>query len=242
MKLMQLNAYQGRLSRPLIKLIDTTDADIVCLQEAVAIDGESGFFATLAQLQAAGNYAYLYWSPTYGFKHMRRSATYGNAILSRQPFRTAVTQFTHLQYHPDFDISFDDTNVRNLQHVTVNTGKDPLHIINHHGYRSSLGKQGSKQTTYQIDRLVDYVEPLLAPLIIAGDFNLSPSSDSLKRINARYRNLSLIYGLETTRTVLAERAEVCDYVFTSDHVHVVSFSASAEVVSDHRPLLLEFDI
>jgi endonuclease/exonuclease/phosphatase family metal-dependent hydrolase len=241
-KLLQVNTYQGRLSRPLLQLIQTVHADVVCLQEIVDLEGDSGFFATLRDIQAAGSFKHVYSSPTYSFRHMRRIATYGNAILSRRPFIKTYTNFVNLGYTEDFDIDVDDTNIRNFQHVIIEVDQQSLHVVNHHGCRSPQGKLGSKQTMYLMDQLVDYLEGLDGPLLVAGDFNLAPDSESLNRINLLYRNLPKIYQLETTRTSLAKRVEVCDYVFASADIHVLRFYVSEAIVSDHHALILEFTV
>jgi len=77
---------------------------------------------------------------------------------------------------------------------------------------------------------------------LAGDFNLSPHSESLKIINGRLTNLPLKYRLKTTRTLLTHKTEVCDYLFVSKDITVNDFYASKKLVSDHLALILDFDI
>jgi endonuclease/exonuclease/phosphatase (EEP) superfamily protein YafD len=55
-------------------------------------------------------------------------------------------------------------------------------------------------------------------------------------------NLPAQFGLQTTRTELTTKTEVCDYIFVNDSVTVNSFGAIDKLASDHKALILEFDI
>ena len=60
--------------------------------------------------------------------------------------------------------------------------------------------------------------------------------------SAGLRNLVAEFGVTSTRTSLYTRPEpFADYVFVSDGIHVRDFRVLTDEVSDHAPLLLEFD-
>jgi endonuclease/exonuclease/phosphatase family metal-dependent hydrolase len=242
LKLLQLNAWSARLDKQVINLIKSVDADIVCLQEIVELKGDSVLFATIDDLQKSGSYNGVFMSPVFSFQIMRRMANFGNAILCKKPFLTTKTIFTNLDFKENFDYDSDDYNIRNLQHATIEINGKKLNILNHHGHHVHQHKNGDAETMRQMKQIVNYIAGLEGPVILSGDFNLAPHSESLEHLNSKLANLPLKYGLKTTRTPLTHKSEVCDYIFVNDTVKVSGFIASDEVVSDHKALILEFDL
>ena len=132
--------------------------------------------------------------------------------------------------------------MRNFVHAVVDLNGQKLNLLTHHGYWIQEHKNGNPETLRQMKQLGEYIDDLDGPVILTGDFNLAPDSESIGLINQRLTNLSTKYKLTTTRTNLTHKKEVCDYIFVSDDVKVKSFKASDEVVSDHKALILEFDV
>jgi endonuclease/exonuclease/phosphatase (EEP) superfamily protein YafD len=133
-------------------------------------------------------------------------------------------------------------NIKNFQHVQVET-RSNFHLINHHGYHVEGSKEGNAETLKQMQAIKKYISGLKGPVIMSGDFNLSPNSESIKVFDDVLVNLSREQSIVTTRNELSSRpVEVCDYIFVSTDVKVTSFSVSESIVSDHRALILEFEI
>ena len=242
MRLVQLNAWGGRLEHQVADLLTEEAATFVCLQEIISTKGDGAFAVPLEKLQADGGYAQAYMSPVFSFNLMNKKASFGNAILSEYPFLVQKTIFTNLEYIEDFDFDSDDYNIRNLQHVQVSIGNTKLHILNHHGHHVRQHKNGNEQTLRQVEQIAEYIKLLDGPIILSGDFNLSPHSTSLEVLNAILRNLPVEYNLQTTRTQLTAKKEVCDYIFVSDTIKVKAFRASDKLASDHQALILEFEV
>ena len=241
MKLLQANIWGGRLEKQVLELLKAEQADIVCLQEAISLPGDGGLFVTIEQLQERCSYAYVYTSPVFSFGFMGKEAHFGNTILSKLPLLETDTTFTRLQHKANFSFDDDDYNVRNLQHASVVIGDRTLHILNHHGHHIPSHKDGDRETERQCSIIAEKISKLDGPIILAGDFNLAPHSKSLEKINQILTNLSIEAGLETTRTQLTHKKEVCDYIFVNDDVQVQSFRALDDIASDHKALILEFD-
>jgi endonuclease/exonuclease/phosphatase family metal-dependent hydrolase len=55
-------------------------------------------------------------------------------------------------------------------------------------------------------------------------------------------NLSAKYRIKSTFNQFNSNDVVCDYIFVNDFVKVRNFKVSNELVSDHKALILEFDI
>jgi len=243
MKLIQLNIWSGRLERQVAGFFEAQQPDIACLQEAVSIKGNGAIFVGFEALQKSWHKpTYGFHTPMFSFKFMNRTARFGNGIISTLPFTEQQALYTNLEPKENFDFDTDDYNVRNLQHVQLDVDGKKLHILNHHGHHIPEHKNGDESTIRQMRQIREYLNQLDGPVILTGDFNLSPTSRSLELINEKLDNLSVKYRLETTRNQLTYKKEVCDYIFVSERVKVSSFEASDEVVSDHKALILEFDI
>jgi endonuclease/exonuclease/phosphatase family metal-dependent hydrolase len=242
MKLLQLNEWGGRLENQVLNLLRKESADFVCLQEAVDAPGDAALSIPTHKLKTGAEYPHEFSSPVFSFHLMNKKATFGNTILSRLPFADTQTIFTNLAYKEDFDFDSDDYNIRNLQHALFEISGKQLHILNHHGHHVHQHKNGDAETLRQMNQIAEYIKTLDGPVILSGDFNLAPLSESIEVINKLLRNLSLENKLETTRTFLTGKKEVCDYIFVSDEVKVKSFAALEDLASDHKALVLEFDI
>lgn len=73
-----------------------------------------------------------------------------------------------------------------------------------------------------------------------------PISKSIAIMNQNFHNLIEEYKIESTRPEfengLNKGHHVCDYIFVSDEIKVKSFEVLNTDVSDHLPLVLDFDI
>ncbi len=239
---MQLNVWGGRLEKQIQNLITQEKPDIICLQEAVSIKGGSngGWFLTVDEIEQLYDMNLVY-SPVISFSFMRRKAEFGNAIFTKDKILDKNTFFTRLEYKKDFDIESDDYNIRNLLHViTVDNNGKQINILTHHGHHVPNHKKGNEETLRQCKQISEYVKGLQGEIILTGDFNLEPDSESIEQINKILRNLPLEARLTTTRTLLTHKTEVCDYIFVNDEVEVKGFKALEDIVSDHKALVLEF--
>jgi endonuclease/exonuclease/phosphatase (EEP) superfamily protein YafD len=172
---------------------------------------------------------------------MQRTAEFGNCILSKLPFSAKETIFTKGEFVHDFDFKKHDYNIRTLQHVAIQTQDGPIHILNHHGHHIPNHKNGDEETLRQCGQIADYIEKLSNKVLLTGDFNLSPNSESLEKINKVLTNLCIVNNVETTRTIFTHKNEVCDYIFVSNDVVVNKFDVLDDLASDHRALIAEFN-
>ena len=242
MKLLQANIWGGRLQNQLAEIVSAQNVDFLCLQEAVSTKGDALIFATIEDIGKEAGFDYVFFSPVFDFNLMQKKAGFGNAILSKYPIKDKKTVFTRLEHRDDFDFDLHDYNIRNFQHAVVEVEGKQLHLLNHHGHHVPEHKNGDEETMRQCKIIADYAESLDGPVLLTGDFNLSPNSESLEQINKVLDNLSALFKLETTRTPLTHKTEVCDYIFASKDIRVKSFEALDEIFSDHKGLVLEFEI
>lgn len=244
MKLIQLNVWTGRLVSCLAQFLKQEQPDILCLQELIDLpSGDNINYLSRKEIQEITGLEYAFLSPVISYNYFNRRATFGNGIISRFPIVESETIFTRGSFQENFDYFGQDYNMRNLQHAVVQTPNGiQLHLLNHHGHHIPNHKNGNAETMRQTKEIADYASALKGPVILTGDYNLSPKSDSIKQINAVLRNLIGETKVKTTRTIMTHKTEVCDYIFVNQAIKVNKFEVSKTIVSDHRALILEFDL
>jgi len=243
MKLLQLNAWGGRLEPQIGDLLEVEKPDIVCLQEAISFEGGgTGLFITIENIQKKYNLPYAAFGAAFSFSYMKGTARFGNCVLSRFPISKTEVIFTHMDHKEDFMWDEDSANRRNFVHAVVAVDGKPCNIITHHGFHVPEHKNGNDETLKQTKMIADYCRELTGPVILTGDFNLVPHSKSMEQLNIIFRNLALEYKLKTTRTHLTYKTEVCDYIYVNDEVNVKNFQTLEKIVSDHQALTMEFSL
>jgi endonuclease/exonuclease/phosphatase family metal-dependent hydrolase len=244
MKIIQANIWYGKFGQEIVDFLSSEAPDFVCMQEVNDLKGKAAgnFFATLDEIKDKASFAHAFMSPMYSYRYMEREMPYGNAILSRLPFTHTDTIFTRGAFMAGFDAMKNDSNIRNLQHATIDINGTALHILNHHGHHIHGSKAGDEETVRQMRIIAELVGSLDGPVILCGDFNLAPDSESIGIINGKLANLSIANGLKRTYTRFSQVQEVCDYIFVNDQVKVRRFEMPETIISDHKPLILEFDL
>lgn len=246
MKILQTNIWQGRLVKSFIDLIKETNPDIITLQEVCSCKDVDFDVFNLSSLEDITrefpNYNEIL-APTCSFPAMKYEVLFGNAILSRLPIMDNKIIFTNLEFKKNFDAKSDDYNIRNFIHAEIEINKTKVNAITHHGYHIPKTKEGNEETLRQMIMLRDYIKQLSGPIILTGDFNLSPKCESLEVLNKELNNLCILNNVQTTRNEFSTNIpQVCDYIFVNDLVKVNNFEVEKKLVSDHQALLLNFEI
>ncbi len=243
MKIMSLNVWQGRLERVLLKHLETLNLDFACMQEAIDYDGFSlGLVSSYQKIGDSLRLDQQFFSPLLATKLGNKQMTFGNATYSRLPFSQTSTVFTRGEHTDDFDFDTDDYNIRAFQHALIEVGDKKLNILNHHGHHIDSHKLGDEETARQVTQIAGYIKQLDGAVILCGDFNLAPESESIKLLDSFLHNLPVERSLETTRSRLTYKNEVCDYIFVNDEIHVNDFSMDETIISDHNALILDFEV
>ena len=122
--------------------------------------------------------------------------------------------------------------------VLLDLDGELLQIINIHGIWNE-NKLGDLRTINQINSLLLKVRDDI-PSIVVGDFNLLPNSLSISIVNRRMKNLIEEYNIKNTR--YGTENMICDYVFVNNKIKVNDFRVVDSDISDHLPIILDFDI
>jgi endonuclease/exonuclease/phosphatase family metal-dependent hydrolase len=243
MKLLSLNVWQGRLERVLLKHLEALEVDFACMQEAVDISGQSlGLVTSYQKVGKSLKLDQQFFSQLISTKFGNKDMVFGNVTYSSVPFAQTSEVFTRGHHSRDHDFDAEDYNIRAFQHTVIVINGKKLNLINHHGHHIDEHKLGDSETERQVSQIIDYIQGLDGAVILCGDFNLSPESQSIKLIEASLENMSTKYSLNTTRSNLTYKKEVCDYIFVNDQIKVNNFAMDTTIISDHNALIIDFDL
>ena len=119
-----------------------------------------------------------------------------------------------------------------------------LRILNYHGIwtKEKIGTTETLKACKKINKLATEVN---YPTIITGDFNLFPDTESMKVFQDHFISLVDKYNIQTTRPGSNElnhlQRNVVDFILVTPDIKVNSFRVLASDVSDHLPLILDFE-
>ena len=131
---------------------------------------------------------------------------------------------------------------RILQWAKCGVDNDIFTIVNVHGLWNGMGKTDTAERLAQSEKIRQFMDKVDTRKILCGDFNLKPDTHSLKMIAQGMKNLVEEFQVTSTRTSLYPKIErFADYVFISPDIKVNQFAVLKDEVSDHAPLLLDFE-
>lgn len=247
-------------NKEVVEYLSEQDADILCLQEvARALDKnakEKFRSKELIDEKLGQRYPYRFYAPFWAIDHFKKSDIYteqcgglidlGNYILSKYPITKGEAFFPQAPY--TYITSWEnwpEVEYKNFISAQIQIGEKSVQIVNYHGLwtRDKLGNEHTKKGCQMILEETNNNE---TPIIIVGDFNLFQTTESMKILTDAYTDLVHEYGYKTTRPKTNELAEmknnVVDYALVNDRVKVTDFLVDDNDVSDHLPLILDFEI
>ena len=259
MKLFNLNiALKIDNDKEVVDLILKDKYDIVTLQESVRKLDEDVYhiFDTCGYICRTTKYKNNFFGPLWLGRQRRGDgslaidfggyAEQGNQFLTNLP----IVEAKNIFFYQDYAIYEDATNFRRDDHpraftdVIVKVGEKELQIINIHG-AWSVDKKGNARTKLQTKAILKRVRHDI-PSIVVGDVNLLPDTKEIKKMSKKMTNLIDKYNIQSTRPDFDDGLDVgnlvCDYIFVNDKVKVNDFIVMDTNVSDHLPLILDFDI
>jgi endonuclease/exonuclease/phosphatase family metal-dependent hydrolase len=243
MRLISLNIWGGHVKAPLLDFIETQQAiDFFCLQEVYhqAKDKTSeddrevslNIFAEISAKLPEHN----------GFFKPVVDDAYGLAAFIHKRFQVRQEGVVIIHHNPDY-AGRGAAHSRILQWLECSLDNQPFVVVNVHGLWNGMGKTDTPSRIRQSQKVKQFVDSLAMPVVLCGDFNLRPDTESLRIVEEGMNNLIHAYEIISTRTHLYPKPEkFADYIFTSPEVGIKHFAVLEDVVSDHAPLLLDFEL
>ncbi len=264
MKLISLNiGIKIDNSKEIGNFIKSQNPDIVAFQEIIRYFDESVFdmYKSKKHIEEiiGKKLPYSFFGPQWIADAMRKNGKMhrdfngfveqGNEIITKFPILNATNEFFHKHYSLELEWTnfYTEDHPRCVQVVGLEVNGKKLQILNLHGLYSR-DKKDSERTLNQCKYILKAAKRKDIPTIIVGDFNLLPDTESIKIIDKEFRNLvtehniestvpGYDYGTESKRGRLIE-----DYIFVNDKIKVNNFEVIDTNISDHLPLVLDFDI
>lgn len=221
MNLTFLNTWHGGLGVELRQYFESQlgTTKVFCLQET-ALPGRQAYEDVFAD-----------YSPFYAEK-ISHLCHYGNTIYVHKSLKVIES-----------GVLLQDIEHGGLaNYVKVSDGDDQYYICNVHGVPRPGHKLDTPERLEQSRELVKFFK-FKENVIIGGDFNLLPETDSVTILEkAGFRNLIKEYDIKTTRNEISygmypdNIQYYADYTFISPDVRLKNFTVPDIVVSDHQPL------
>lgn len=259
MKLLNLNiGIKLDNTKEVLDFIKSENADICTFQEAMNAVDDSCFdiFKSKNDIVKLEQYKYNSFAPLFIAEGITKNnvvvrdfggkAEQGSLILSKFKIKEHYNQF----YYNSYKYEYDATNFRekdwcrSIQNAILEIDGKEIQIINIHGIWNK-DKLGDERTIKQSEFILSKIRKDI-PVIVVGDFNLLPNTQSIKILNSELINTIEKYNIKSTRPEFDDGLDtgniVCDYIFVNDKVKINDFKVINIDISDHLPLLLDFDI
>jgi endonuclease/exonuclease/phosphatase family metal-dependent hydrolase len=242
MKLICLNTWGGIVKNELRDFLvrQEVDTDIFCFQEVF----DNAHIDTLGDIDVNLYTTLTELLPNHtGYYAPSQDNDEGLAIFVKPSIKLdAVGDDFVYRFHNAMEDEDRKTLGRNIQYVQFTQSDQGYTVINFHGLWNGAGKTDTPDRLSQSQRIKEFIEDKAkSKVILVGDFNLEPDTESIAILEKGMRNLIKEKGITSTRSQYHKWPnKFADYVIVSNDLNVVRFELLQETVSDHLPLLLEF--
>ena len=241
----QMGQYEKAYQNRVIRYLQRQDADIICLQEVDVYKNDK--YLTLPELRKAlEKYPYTYFD----FKIYNKRHQYGLAVFSKYPLSNKKT----IRYSSRGNIS---------DYCDVAVGKDTFRLFNNHlesnglvvkDLPDSIESSALKESVQRISDKLESARKIRQvqakairaeikkspyPVIVAGDFNVTPLSYTYLTIRGgelRDCFLATSWGKWGATVVKRHLGVRIDYLLCSCELHPVETHIDRINCSDHYPM------
>lgn len=134
--------------------------------------------------------------------------------------------------------------VRRLQLTEIRVPDGALLVGNYHGIARPGSKLDNDERLEQSRGIRRALDAHDGPVVLIGDFNLLPETESVRMLEVGLRNLVIERAIRSTRSRLnayygtPQEQPHADYAFVSPELPIADFEVPDVSISDHLPLLL----
>lgn len=241
MKLISLNTWAGVVIEPLLDFFEKhKDVDVFCLQEIYSkAEGKTERHPELdMKLDLFERIEERLKDTHIGYFRPAHKDYYGQAIFVKNDIE--IKEEGDIFIFENKEPEGRGRHSRNLQYIRTTVNGRPTVIANLHGLWNGMGKTDTEDRLEQGRRIRDFVNGCSEQVIVVGDFNLNPDTQSLALAEEGLRNLVKEYGITSTRTSFYEKeGKMADYALVSPEMNVTDFKVLPDEVSDHAALYIE---
>lgn len=225
-----LDYKRNKINIPLfVETVKQYGADICGLNE---VRGKGHLFGYTDQTNALGDELSFNRYFAEAIK-VNGTGPYGNAVVSRYPLKSAETVKIPDPDDKNADGGFETRCV--LKSVVDVEGKEVCVLVCHMGLENS-------ERVNAVASLCKIIDEITIPLILMGDFNTTPDNEVLKPLYQRLNDTDSLaddMGAFTYPSYNPEKK--IDYIFYRD-LTCKNVTTVSEIVSDHFPIIAEFNL
>lgn len=255
MKLVSLNIWGGRLFKPLVLFVkeQSKSTDIFCFQEVLDTSSDTKITHEqradiLKELQKALPDFRSYFAPaTSGFD-------FENSVdfPLEQGLAIFVHKFIQVKEHGDIFVYksrnqhtkaaiWKDSFPKSLQYINFEINEKEFWVGNLHGIWAKEDTDTEARLN-QSEKIIEFFNSRSGEKILCGDFNLSPNTKSLEILESNMKNLIKDFKITDTRGKMYKKPnKFADYILVTPGVQVTGFEVPQVSISDHLPMILEFN-
>lgn len=262
MKIISLNTWGGTMGQPLFDFLSlhAKDTDVFCFQEVfnseksapeISSNARMHFLEELSAALPDFEYYYDVKSSGYDFENqVPWKVDFGHALFVRRSYKVVAQGWEVYMDTKGYLNSTPQEGLGGVQSVSLEKEEKLLHIVHVHGVSKPGEKLDTPERVHQSKSILKHAASLPeGDVIICGDFNLMPDTESIHTIEkAGFRNLITDYNITNTRNEVSwakfpglEQQHFADYTFVSPDVVVKSFEVPYNEISDHLPMILEIE-
>lgn len=259
LRIVSLNLWGGLALDPLLRFVreQAQHADVFCFQEAIAapelLTLACGFHVTLyrdlaealPEFEGAFDPVVTWVEPSEDGRQI--AVPFGLATFARRTLPISARRAARVIDHQDTLDAVPGLHdiVRWLQLTELRIPSGTLLVANFHGIARPGTKLDSDERLEQSRAIRRVLDAHDGPVVLVGDFNLLPETESVRLLERDLRNLVIERGIPTTRSRLnpyfgtPQEQPHADYAFVSPALQVAELSVPDVQISDHLPLILD---
>ncbi len=252
-KFVSLNLwFGGILLDDVIAFLEKEDADVVVLQEVFQTNDKKlpAHYRTLESLNSRLNYPYQDFAPAVLDAYPWGNILNGNAILSRFPIKEKTVTFFDQTLdlnnsRKPFDPKEFPLTPRNLQHAVLEVADTELNVFNLQGVWDLDGDHVSPQREKMSQTIREQTSGK-SHVIVAGDTNARYTNPVMRKLEDNLTNvfsdsLSTTFNMRR-KTDPGYASSVVDMIYVSRDITTLASECPDVDISDHLPLVAEFEI
>ncbi len=267
MKLISLNIYGGHFFEALMEFIkiNAAQTDIFCFQEVLSTpSGVAGvshgsrinIFTEIARLLPEFHSFFIPVQDHFDETALvAEEVSAGLATFVRKKYAIHKTDHFFIYKEKNSFVATDYFSLPyGLHYLQLELDGQLLTVCNLHGTAMPGNKLDTPERLVQSQKVLDFLAAQAGEKIVVGDFNLLPHTKSIRLFEeAGFSNLVKDYGIKSTRGSLLKQLhpeygesvegwqEFADYALVTSGITVKSFAVPDLPLSDHLPMILEFE-